>query len=121
MGLTWPLIPQALFHRIPLTVPRGRRASGGMSGHCRYEAGVYIHAAGCARHPTEAVVCGIPSGRAYSRLPADSVYMGGLAEFAVGILVLGIAGQRGGKRQHAIRWQLSHPSVLCSGRCIAMP
>jgi hypothetical protein len=36
--------------------------------------------------------------RAHSCLQADSAYMCGLVEFAVGILVLGIAGQCGGRR-----------------------
>ena len=75
---------------------------------------MYIHAAGCARHPAEAMVCGIPPGRAHSRLQADSVYMCGSVEFAVGILVLGIAGQRGGRRQHAFRWAAESPIGLVS-------
>jgi len=39
-----------------------------MSGQCRYPAGTYIHAVGCAHHPAEAMVFGIPLGCAHSRL-----------------------------------------------------
>jgi hypothetical protein len=73
---------------------------------------MHIHAAGCARHPAEAMVCGIPPGRAHSRMQADSVYMCSSPEFAVGILVLGIAGSA--RRQHAFRWAAASPFGLVS-------
>jgi hypothetical protein len=58
--------------------------------------------------------CAASPGRVHSRLQADSVYMCGSVEFAVGILVLGIAGQRGGRRQQALRWAAESPVGLVS-------
>ena len=40
--------------------PHRARALCGMRGHCRYQAVMYIHAAGCAHHPAEAMVSGMP-------------------------------------------------------------
>jgi hypothetical protein len=40
--------------------------------------------------------------------------MYGSVEFAVGILVLGIAGRGGGRRQHSFRWAAESPFGLAS-------
>ena len=57
--------------------------------------------------------CVASPGRAHSRLQADSIYMW-LSGAGLGILVLGIAGQRGGKRHRAFRWAAESPFALMS-------
>jgi hypothetical protein len=59
--------------------------------------------------------CAVSPGRAHSRLQADSGHMCGSVGFAVGILVLSIAGQRGDSSwQHAFRWAAESPVGLVS-------
>jgi hypothetical protein len=77
--------------------------------------GKYVHSCGrMCPSPVRSHGMRHPPGRTHSRLPASSVSMYGSAEFAVGILVLGIAGQHGGRRRHVFRWAAESPVGLVS-------
>src|SRR5271166_5836291 len=94
-----------------LTRPRPARRRGSRD-HRRPQARIFLQ-------PDAPVTlskpwCAASSGRARSRLQTDSVNMCGSVEFTVGIMVLGIAGQRGGRRQHAFHWAAESPVGLVS-------